>query len=59
MIPEAPTAEALAQEIWQVVSRPVVNRKIAIAAMANVLHTLRLDQESDEDLGVEPTGQPS
>ena len=59
LIPESPTVETLTEEIWRIVSRRNVDRQIAIEAVRDVLQTLKVDQRTDEQLGLSPKGQPS
>jgi hypothetical protein len=58
-IAEATGARALTDEIWEIVARRHVDRKVAISAVEMVVDTLRLDERIDRELGLTPKGKPS
>jgi hypothetical protein len=56
-IPTAPTVDELVEAIWRIVSHRHVDRTIAIEAVGDVLHTLRLDEQIDVQFGLAPRGR--
>jgi hypothetical protein len=57
--PEAITVDELEEQLWQLVTRPTVDRGIAIEAVSRVLDTLRTDHRLDKNAGRLPTNRPS
>jgi len=59
MMKTAPTRDALAEQIWAIVGHRFVDRPTAIDALEDVLRTLRLDEQIDDERGLTPKGTPS